>query len=174
MAEFDVKQVSTAQWLGIGAGVLAFVNTFLPWFSASAAGAIGAAMSGSANAWEEPASFLAWFTMLLLVVAGAIAALPLFGVQIPQQPLVWLGLAGLSFVLVIVKWIDLPGVSDIFEEQGITPTDAQLEQAEKAVDMGAGFGLYLGLILAIVSLAGAVLTFQASKATPASPPPPAA
>lgn len=174
MAALDVKQVSTAQWLGIGAGVLAFVNTFLPWFSASAEGPIGAAISGSANAWEEPASFLAWFTMLLLVVAGVIAALPVFGVRIPQQLLVWLGLAGLSFVLVIVKWIDLPGVKDVFEEQGITPTDAQLEQAEKAIDLGAGIGIYVGLILALVSLAGAVLAFQASKTSPASPPPPAA
>lgn len=173
MAELDIKQVSTYQWMGIGAGALAFINTFLPWFSASAEGPMAGLLSRSANAWEEPASFLAWFTMLVLVLAGVVAALPLFGVQIPQQPLVWLGLAGVSLVLVIVKWFDLPGVAGMIEEEtGREASAAEIAEAEKVIDLGAGFGLYLGIVLALVSLAGAFLAYRASSTTTAPPAPP--
>lgn len=157
MAGLDAKQVSIAQWLGVGAGVLAFINLFLPWVTASA---VVGGESESGNSFD--ANVWAWLAMLLLVAAAVVAILPMFGKSVPG--VAWLGLAGASLLLVIIAWLALPGVEDVLQDAQeavgapVTElTEAQLAQADAMMDIGPGFGLFLGLILAIVSLAGAVM-----------------
>jgi hypothetical protein len=154
MAELDIKQVSTPQWLGIGAGGLAFIDSFLPWYSVSFAG-----QSASGNGWEI--GFLGWFSILLLIAAAVIAALPLFGVVVPSGTLIWVGLAGLAFVLILIRWLTYESATD----------DALAGVPAEGVSAGASFGTIVGLILAAVSAVGAVLALRASKAAPAGPPP---
>ncbi len=69
MAGFDPKKVTTLDWVVIGAGGLAFIDSFLPWFHWSAG-----PFSVNWSAWS--AGFLAWFSVLLLVAAGATRASP--------------------------------------------------------------------------------------------------
>src|SRR4030081_2465177 len=72
MASFDPARVTKAEWIGLGAGLLAFIASFLPWYSFSA---LGGVYSVSANAWSL--GFAAWFPVLLLL-AGA-------GLMLAQQ-----------------------------------------------------------------------------------------
>lgn len=148
MAEFDVKQVSTYQWMGIGAGALAFINSFLPWWSVSFDGPMeipGA--SGSLNQWDV--GFLGWFSLLLVIAAAVIAALPLFGVSIPNGTLIWAGLAGLASVLILIRWLTYDSASGITDAAGVSA--------------GASFGTIVGLILALVATVGGFLAFRGAS-----------
>lgn len=152
MAEFDVKQVSTFQWLGIGAGALAFINSFLPWYSVSVQVGSVSQDLGSANQWD--AGFLGWFSLLLLIGAAVVVALPLFGVNVPNGTMIWAGLAGLATLFILIRWLTY--------ETGADAAAAGLP--EDAISAGASFGTIVGLILAVVSLAGAVLSWQKASA----------
>src|SRR5262249_6749652 len=59
MAEFDPKRVSNLDWVVIGAGALAFISSFLPWYRASVSFS-GISRSASTGAWS--AGFAAWFS----------------------------------------------------------------------------------------------------------------
>lgn len=91
MADFDVKNVSTYEWLGIGAGGVAFINSFLPWLSLV-----------YVSAWEFA---LGIFSVLLLMGAAAVVLLPHFDVQVPQRAMIWLGLAGVAFLFTLLAWL---------------------------------------------------------------------
>src|SRR5262249_59815932 len=79
MAEFDPKKVSTLDWVVIGAGGLAFIDSFLPWYTASVSFS-GISRSDSAGAWS--AGFAAWFSVLLLIAAGGLVLANAMGAQI--------------------------------------------------------------------------------------------
>lgn len=97
MAEFDAKQVSTYEWLGIGAGGLALVNSFLPWLSAG-----DGPFSVSISAWSIALGLL---SVLLLIAAAVVVLLPHFGVTLQQSALIWLGLAGVAFLFTLLAWL---------------------------------------------------------------------
>jgi hypothetical protein len=106
---------------------------------------------GSLSAWNS--GFLAWFAVLLLMVAGGLVLAPHLGLKVDRLPLIWLSLSGAATVFILIRWLTLPddgGLGDLglFGDSG--------------VDSGAGFGLILGLIIGIVSTVGAVLTFRAA------------
>lgn len=153
MAEFDVKRVTTLEWAGIGAGLAAFIFSMLPWYSVSYAG-----IGGSLSAWNS--GFIAWFPMLMVLAAGGLLLATHFGVKVDKLPLIWLGLSGLAVVLVLLRWLTLP------DDGGLG--DIGLGGAPTGFDSGAGVGLILGLIAAIVSTVGAVLTFRAAPKTAAA------
>jgi hypothetical protein len=146
MASFDVKRVTPLEWAGIGAGALAFITSFLPWYTVSFdfGGPIGFSQSGSVNAWN--ANFGAWFPMLVLIAVGVVVLLPHLGTQVPNQPLIWLGAAAAAFVIIILRWVTFPS--------GDAP----------GVSAGAGFGLFVGLVLALVSGVAGFLSYRASSA----------
>jgi len=147
MASFDVKRVTPLEWAGIGAGALAFIASFFPWYSVSIDGAgLGGAFgfNYSLNAWD--AKFGAWFPMLLLLAAAVLVILPHFGTQVPNLTMIWLGLAAAAFVIIIIRWLTFPG-----------------DDGTPGVSAGAGFGLFLGLIVAIASGAGAFLSYRAAS-----------
>jgi hypothetical protein len=150
MAEFDVKRVTPLEWAGGGAGLLAFIVSFFPWYSIDFEGFGG----GSLSAWNT--GFLAWFSVLLLMGAGVVVLLPHFGVEVARLPLIWLSLAGAATLFILIRWLTLPddgGLGNLGLLGG------------SGIDSGAGFGLIVGLLLAIVSTAAAALTFRAATHT---------
>jgi hypothetical protein len=132
MANFDPARVSKAEWIGLGAGLIAFIASFLPWFSFSAG-----LFSFSVNAWSL--GFLAWFPVLLMVAAAGVILAQQLGANVPAVkpgwPLILLGAAALSLVLILIRWISLSS-----DTGGL---------AFSGASYGAGFGLYVGLIAAI-------------------------
>ncbi|MGW2525333.1 hypothetical protein ACWC09_52120 [Streptomyces sp. NPDC001617] len=109
-------------------GLLAFIDSFLPWYTVSAS---GLGRLGSANAWNLN---YAWIPMLLLLGLGVATALPAFGIRPPAllSPPTVTGVGLLCTIIVIVRWITYPSGSDL------------------GVSAGAGFGTYLGLALTLV------------------------
>jgi len=167
MAGFDPKKVTTLEWVVIGAGGLAFISSFFPWYKASVSFS-GISHSEGASAWS--AGFAAWFSVLLLMVAAGMVLANSMGVQMKLPtplPVAALGLAVLAFVLIVLRWLTFPGVPDL----GLG--------GDLKASSGAGFGLYLGLICALAIAVASFLTFRAAggnfsqiRQTPGSTPPP--
>lgn len=158
MAEFDVKRVTTFEWVGVGAGLLALIVSFFPWFSASAPVA-GVEVSKSTIAWATGIG--AWLPVLILLATAGLIALPHLGVAVNNLPLTWLGLSAAATVLILLRWLTLPDDSEL-DEVGLGLVNIE-------GDAGAGFGLIVGLILAAASAVVAFLTYRAAP-TPAVPP----
>jgi hypothetical protein len=145
MASFDVKRVTPLEWAGIGTGALAFIVSFFPWYSVSFGSSelAGFGIDTSVSAWNS--GFLAWFSMLLLVGAGVLVALPHFGTQVSNQAMIWLGLSAASLLFVVLRWLTFPSASGF------------------GASAGAGFGLFIGLVLAVVSGVAAFLVYRTSS-----------
>jgi hypothetical protein len=156
MAEFDVKRVTTLEWAGIGAGLLAFIVSFFPWYSVSYAG-----FGESISAWNTGIG--AWLPVLMLMAAGVLIALPHFGVQVARVPLIWLALAAASVVIIVLRWVTLP-------DDGGLGTGGLLG-ADVGIEAGAGFGLFVGLVVAVVSGVAALLAFRAAPNQNTTPQP---
>lgn len=139
MAELDLKRVTPLEWAGVGAGALAFIDSFLPWYSFD----LGEFGGASWSAWNT--GFLSWFSVLLLIAAGALVAAPHFGTKVDRLPMIWLILSGVATLFILIRWLTLPDVGDF-----------------GGFNAGAGFGLVVGLLLAIVSTVAAVQTFRAT------------
>lgn len=138
MASFDAKRVTPLEWAGIGAGALAFIISFFPWYDLPSP---FDAFAGTISAWDM--GFLAWFPILLLLGAGVLVLLPHLGTQVPNLTMIWLGLAGAAVLFLLLRWLTLP---DYFGASG-----------------GIGFGYFIGLIIAIASGAGAFLSYRGSS-----------
>jgi len=145
MASFDPARVSKAEWIGLGAGLIAFIASFLPWFSVSAG-----LFSVSANAWSV--GFLAWFPVLLMVAAAGVILAQQLGANVPSVrpswPLILLGVAVLSLVLILIRWITMSADTYGLDFTGIS--------------YGAGFGLYVGLVAAILLGLSQFMVFRAT------------
>ena len=132
-------------------GLLAFINTFLPWWSVSAKGSLGAlagsGASASGNAWDI--GFWAWFPMFLLLALGILVALPAFGrsVVIRGGYAAFGAVALLAAIIVLILWLTY------------SPVPSELSAY---VDENASFGTYLGLVLAIVATVFSYLAFTAA------------
>lgn len=146
MAEFDVKRVTPLEWAGIGAGLLAFLVSFFPWYSIEVGG-----FGDSLSAWGTGIG--AWGPVLLLMVAGGLVLATHMGVQIPQVSMIWLGLAAASLVIIVLRWLTLPDDGGI-GELGLL--------GDTGIDSGAGFGLIVGLIAALVSGVAAFMVYRAA------------
>jgi hypothetical protein len=159
MAGFDPKRVTTLDWVVIGAGGLAFIDSFLPWYTASIEGQ----SLGSASGWHS----YSWLAILLLVAAGALVLTANAGQQINLPApihLITLGLSGLATLLILLRWLTWMG------DKGTSLF---------SLHQGAGFGMILGLILGIAASVASFLAFRASggnfnqvRRSPGAPPPP--
>lgn len=152
MAEFDVKRVTPLEWAGVGAGALAFLVSFFPWYSVDLAGFGG----GSLSAWNTGIG--AWLPVLLLVTVGGLVLGTHFGLRVARLPLIWLAVAAAAAVIILLRWLTLPDDGGIGGLGGFG--------IDTGIESGAGFGLVIGLLAAIVSGAAAFLVYRAStKAT---------
>lgn len=141
----------------LGAGALAFVASFLPWYTASFA-VLGIKSSVGANAWN--AGFGAWFPMLaVMAAAGAVlagAADARWRVS-PLRPVVTLGLAALALLTLLLSWAG-GGIGDF---GGVQHSGADFGQFDLggfvSASGGVGVGLYAGLVAAAVAVVAAVL-----------------
>jgi len=151
MASFDAKRVTPLEWAGIGAGALALLVSFFPWHSTSYDGPELAGLSGLASvtfsAWEVGIG--GWLPVLMLVAAAVILLLPHFGTPVPNGTLIWLGLSAAALVIVLIRWLTLPGEDALGFSQG------------------AGFGIIIGALAALASAVAAFLTYRASSRTTA-------
>jgi hypothetical protein len=143
----DRRAMSPIHWVAVVAGVLALLVSVLRWYSVTGPFADQVARSGlptGRTAWGAGVS--AWLPMLLLALAAALVLAPRFGLAVPFTAVLWLVCALAAVVLVIIRWVT------------IVPDDLP-----RGVAAGAGFGLYLGLAVAVVSLVGALLAFRTWK-----------
>jgi glucan phosphoethanolaminetransferase (alkaline phosphatase superfamily) len=129
-------------------GLLAFIDSFLDWYSVtfkgfSLAGVSSSAYTASANAWNV--GFWAWFPMLLLLAVGIVVALPAFGQRVSiRGGYAALGAATLlATIIVLIRWLTYPSASDLYGSAG------------------AAYGTYIGLVLCVVATVFAYLGFTA-------------
>ena len=123
-------------------GLLAFIDSFLPWWSFN----IGP-ISGSESGWSVGIG--GWFPILLLIAIGVLAALPAFGqsVNIRGGYAAYGAAATLATLIILIRWLTYPSASDLYGSAG------------------ASFGTYVGLVLGIVAIVFAYLGFTAAGGT---------
>jgi hypothetical protein len=158
----DLRRLPRDELGVIGAGALALLFSFLPYYGAKY-GVGGFHASATVNAWHGTALL----GMLLVVAAAAVAALQAFSPEtLPTMPVsVNFGVLALSVVgaaLVLIRSFTLPSVSGF------------------GVSYGIRWGGYLLIAVCLAQAVFAVLKFRGSgEALPwqhaaAAPPPPAA
>lgn len=116
------------------AGVLMFIDSFLPWYGASFLGA-----TNNVSAWS--AGFGAWFPVLLVMVISASVggnvfagrSMPRIGSGAVSWELVNVAAAAIAVIIILLRWVTYP--------------DAP---AHSGISAGAKFGTYVGLIIAAV------------------------
>lgn len=167
MSPFSGKTVTWREWLGLAAGLLALGSLFLPWTSLSSnspdvVDALNSLPHGDVvrNAWNS--DFFSWFPAFPLLAAGlAVVALGRIGkLRAGGLPHLWLVVAAASVLLMLIGWvtIDWQFSADqrgLFDAAGIA--------------INPGFGRFLGLFAAVVSLAAAILDVRAARVESRTP-----
>lgn len=144
------KLVEKFMALGLGekiiiiAGVVLFIDGFLPWYSISVE-IFGETISARANGWESPGAIWSILAVLVgLVMAGVVVVKGLTDVEIPDNvsgitwPKILLGAGMVTVVLVVIKLLN--------ESSHL------------------GFGFYLGIIAAIALAAGGYVMYREESA----------
>lgn len=164
---FDPKTVNPLDWGIIGAGALAFIFSFISYYTASVdtsgtcpAGidaSISSAGSESASAWHEifGGGFFAWFAMLFAILGAVSVAIGLFAptVKLPVAArLGGLGFFAAATVFIIIAIFVSPG--DSYEQ---TFAGCTVEAG-----IGHGFGFWASLVVIIAGLALSLMRFQAT------------
>jgi hypothetical protein len=139
VAQLDVKKLTNLDWVIVGGAGLAFISTFLPWYSASVLG-----FSASVSGWSTS---YGWLGALIMIGAGVYLLMAKSGVNLssvkvkPSQ--VVIGLAALGTLIVIIRWATLPSGSG------------------GAGGIGYSYGPSAGIYLAIIAgLAESVAAFM--------------
>lgn len=145
----DLSRLSTAHKIAIGGAVVLLVDSFLPWYSASAFG-----VTINISAWD--AAFSAWGAVVAGVAAGVILALKVTGKQDVQ--------AGGKSAEQIAMILGIVSVA-LAVLRLVTQTT------------GAAFGLFLGIIAAAAVAYGSWMATKETATTPPNvgtpnPPPP--
>lgn len=138
---FDPKNVNSLDWGIVGAGLLAFIFSFVSYYTFSAGG-----YSVSENAWH---GFFGWFAMLAAVVGSGVVALELVA---PQVKLPWPSrLVGLIAYAVATLCVILA----IFIIPGYLGVDVP-----SGVDKGHGAGYWISLIVIVAGLVLSLMRVQ--------------
>jgi hypothetical protein len=137
----------------IGAGVIAFLAGFMPFYSASASFA-GHSVSAHESAWH---GFFGWFGVLVALAGAVVVALALFDVVKLPIPLHQVATAafGLATVCLILALFIIPG------------GDACSGASAFGVDCstGHGFGYWLALLASLAGLGISVMRMRESTTT---------
>jgi hypothetical protein len=149
-ASFDPKSVNQLDWGIMGAGLLAFIFSFVSYYSFSAknCGDLCDNYNLTESAWN---GFFGWFAMLLAVVGSALVALELFMPQVKlpfPNRLIGLGCYAVATLCVILALFVVP------DYLGGGPG------YDKYVDEGHGFGYWISLIVIIAGLVLSLMRFQ--------------
>jgi hypothetical protein len=128
----------------IGAGILAFLLSFFPYYTYSAFG-----FSTSWSAWH---GFFGWFAALVALAAAALLALRLFGIHVLDSNMTRLACLvgfGVSLLCIILALF-------------IDPSGVDCGGVDCGLDKGHGFGYWAS---AIIVIGGLVLSFMRKDAT---------
>ncbi|MGH3772564.1 MAG: hypothetical protein ACRDRW_14405 [Pseudonocardiaceae bacterium] len=163
MAGSSVAKLPGADWVVVGAALLAYISSYLPWRTTHVS-ILGANPSPYAkDAWN--AGFGAWFSVLLLVAAGGVVLLSTVSGRLrlaTSRSLIILVLSVLASVTIVLRWVTLPGSGDGPGRLGLGELGEVDLGSVVTVTSGAGVGLYLGLIAAIAAVVASLLTFRAT------------
>lgn len=153
---FDPKSVNQLDWAILGAGVLAFIFSFVSYytFSPTHCGSLCDGISVDENAWH---GFFGWFAMLAALAGSAAVGLALF------QPNVKLPMANRAIAVIAYAVASLCVILALFLVPGYLGYDGS------GIDKGHGFGYWISLI---VILAGLVLSLMRAQQTGTSLPGP--
>jgi hypothetical protein len=156
MARIGGRDVATYDIGVLGAGLVVFISSFLPWY-----GVKFDRFSHSWSAWHS--GFLAWFPILLcLAIAGLVAAQVLGRFRMPPvgpipPALVFTIASGFALLLIVIRWATLPDVPTYLDSD---------------VKSGARAGLFLGLFAVLALTAFTALRHvSGADQTPAAGPP---
>lgn len=158
MVRSDAARLTALDWVVVGAGLLGYISSFLPWYTANVT-VLGIHRSASVDAWH--AGVGAWCSVLLLMLAGVlvlVSALGGLGAS-ASRSLITLGVSVLAFIALVLRWATFPdagGELGRFDELGGLDLGSTF-----TVSSGAGVGLYLGLIATIAAVVASLLTFRA-------------
>ncbi len=145
----DLSRFRPSDWLKIGGGALFLIAGLLTWWKIEGTGQLeGNERTGNAFEWF-PTGTLPW---LLFIAVGVLTALIAFRViESPTFPAdrIILGLAVIGAILFAVR----------FAIQGFEVPDGLGEN----IDQTRGLGLWIGLVGALMVLAGAVMAFLDSN-----------
>ncbi len=154
----DLRTLNRNDQVILGAGFLAFISSFFPYYGLSVSG-FG---SYTVNSWHSYATL----AVLLMIAATAVAAAEVMaGDSMPKLQVSWtmivVGLSGLATLLYILRSFTLKTASG------------------GGASLGLKWGAYVTLVLMIVQLVFAVMKLRASGeampwARPSTPAPPAA
>lgn len=140
-------KLSMSDKLGLSAGLLAFVASFLPWYRVTFEGGFTRAGKSTytSSGWEV--DFGGWFPVLLLVLFAVLIGVRAAGVKMPEQtvaalPLAQLSVAALAAVVILLRWLTFSDGSDHFGSAG------------------ASYGLFVGLFAALIGSVGGWLAFK--------------
>lgn len=145
MAVIDIKKLSTIDRVVVGAGVVALIALFLPWYGYSVAG-FSSSVSGFSSGYG-------WIGALLVVAAGAYLALQRSGSNIPKTSygpgVIVLGASAIGTLLIVIRWISLPsgsgGVGSVYN-----------------YSYGPSVGIFIALIAAVVQVVCSFRLFKSS------------
>ncbi len=171
MTGSDAATMTALDWAIIGAGLLAYISSLLPWYVFTASVPfLGIMRSADANAWH--AGVGAWLSVLLLVVAAGLVLVGALGGRlrrVASRSLITLALSALAFVTIVLRWATFPdanrGLGRAGELGNFNLGNVNLSGAF-TVSSGAGYGLYLGLIAAIVAALASMVRFRAASNEP--------
>jgi hypothetical protein len=157
MPQYDLNQAkATIQGanqfdLGIiGAGIVAFIASLLPFYTVSVSAAGFGGISGHVSAWH---GFFGWFAVLVAIVGAAAVALSLFNVVQLPMPVHQIAAAafGLALIcLILALFVDPSGGCGGAGALGVH------------CNIGRGFGYWLALIAVIAGTVLSVMRMQAS------------
>jgi hypothetical protein len=144
MAAFEWKKLSTGDKVISITALLALIALFLPWETVNVDG-----YSGSRDGWG---SGYGWLGALLVIAAGVYIVALRSGSNMPKMSygpgVIVLGASVIGAVLIVLRWITLPR--------------GHYGNFAGSVSWGAGAGLYLALVAAIVQAIYAIRMFQSS------------
>jgi hypothetical protein len=143
------RRMSSLEVIGLLASALALIASFLPWqvLSTPVANVLtGFGVRAWSGAWTSGP--LAWLPVVLLILVGLLLLGLRSGLRLPGAAPVWLLLAVASVVLIVIGWVTIPQPSpEEAAKLGLNPAD---------VSATAGWGLYLGLVAAAISVLAAL------------------
>lgn len=153
MAGFGSARMRAPDWVVIGAGLLAWGSSFLPWYTARVS-VLSINRSASVDAWQ--AGFGAYISVLLLLVASVVVLVSPLRLA-ASRSLITLVVSVLALIALVLRWATFQDA-----DGGLGGLDDVDLGGAFTVSSGAGVGLYLGLVAAIAAVVASLLTFRAA------------
>lgn len=158
MATLFASGVRQLRWVGALLGLAAVVLAFFPWVSFFIP---TTANNPEYDNWVAAfsAGYTAWIPVVLVLLAGLVALLQ--RTPKPVLSLLWLALCVAAAGVMIYRWITVDAVS----ADELDLSENRFDQLESITNAYSepGLGLYLTLVISVVSAACALLTFRKAR-----------